>query len=165
MGSVIMSVLDNQSYWTETMANFNHGRNALHLAVLVEPYLEYLLEGKKTIETRFSLTKQAPYQKIEKGDVIMLKRPGGPVVGLCEVDSAWFYHLNSSSWRTINEDFFHEICVQDPDFWHKKKSANYATLIRIKMPLRIRPMEYIKRDRRGWVVVVPPNRQERLYPR
>ena len=35
----------------------------LHLGIFTEPYLTYMLDGKKTIESRFSKNKIAPYNQ------------------------------------------------------------------------------------------------------
>src|SRR5438105_96656 len=64
---------------------------AIHLAVFIEPFLQYILDGKKTIETRFSSVRCAPYERVRSGDIILLKRTGGPVVGICQIRNAWFY--------------------------------------------------------------------------
>jgi len=63
----------------------------IHLAVLVEPYLSLILDGKKTIESRFSINRHAPFEQVQRGDVLILKRSSGPIEGLCTVSDAWFY--------------------------------------------------------------------------
>jgi hypothetical protein len=55
----------------------------LHLAIFREPYLTSIMEGKKTIETRFAKRPCAPYQRISAGDIIVLKRASGGIVGIC----------------------------------------------------------------------------------
>jgi hypothetical protein len=57
--------------------------NRLHLAVFIEPYLSFIFEGTKTIESRFNMRKQAPFGQVSAGDVLLLKRSGGPVCGVC----------------------------------------------------------------------------------
>ena len=52
----------------------------LHLAVLKEPYLEFILKGEKTVESRFSIRRRAPYKRVEKGDVVILKQQSGNVL-------------------------------------------------------------------------------------
>jgi hypothetical protein len=130
---------------------------AIHLAVLVEPYLNYILHGQKTIETRFSANRCAPFQRVEPGDVILLKRTGGPIIGICQARYAWFYNLEPNSWREI-KSHAREICADDPLFWESRKDASYATLIRIHNVESISPISVEKRDRRGWVVVQEPIR-------
>ena len=146
----------------ENIWRFDKHLNALHLAIMTQPYLDYVLEGKKTIESRFSIHRYAPYNQIMKGDTILLKEPGGPVIGLCEVADAWFYRLSSKSWKLIENEFFREICVDDPQFWRERRSATYATLIRVIRARRIIPTRFQKRDRRSWVVLIPFHAQRNL---
>jgi hypothetical protein len=125
----------------------------IHLAVFVEPFLSYVLDGSKTIESRFGITRQAPYRRVRTGDVILLKRVGGPVVGLCRVGQAWFYQLDPASWKFIRERFAIAMCAQDPGFWKSRESASYATLLQVRDVLPIDALSWPKRSRQGWVVV------------
>lgn len=143
-----------ESYLTQ-LTTSNSAQFALHLAILVEPYLQFVLDGKKTVESRFSTRRFAPYRSIDKGDIILLKRSGGPIVGMCLVDYAWFYRLDPRSWQTIKEGFTNALCAQDPTFWKDRESASYATLIRIQHVRSIAPIKWVKRDRRGWVILLP----------
>ncbi|MBE9111941.1 ASCH domain-containing protein [Nodosilinea sp. LEGE 07298] len=135
---------------------------SLHLAIFVEPYLQFVLEGKKTIESRFSTRRFAPYDQVEKGDVILLKRSSGPILGICQVAYPWFYQLEPDSWASIQKDFAEALCAQDPEFWKQRESASYATLIRIQHVKSIAPIKYVKRDRRGWVVLQDRAKQLKL---
>jgi len=71
-------------FWEPYLGPLSDGRStfALHLAVMVEPFLSYMLEGRKTIESRFSVKRTAPFNRIHPGDVILLKKAGGPVVAI-----------------------------------------------------------------------------------
>ncbi len=135
---------------------------ALHLAILVEPYLQFILDGKKTVESRFSTRRYPPYKSVYRGDVILLKQSGGPIVGVCQVADAWFYHLDTTSWKTIKEEFAQAICAQDPLFWKDREHASFATLIRMKHVRSLMPIQYTKRDRRGWVILQAANEQLRF---
>ena len=125
------------------------------MAILTEPYLQYILEGRKTIETRFSISRMPPYKQVNEVDIILLKESGGPIIGVCEVSKAWFYRLDKKSWREIKEQFYFEISVEDSKFWEAKRAATYASLMRIRNAIRIEPITYVKRDMRPWVVLVP----------
>ncbi|WP_322354277.1 ASCH domain-containing protein [Dehalococcoides sp.] len=143
-------------YWQERLGKFllnGSNPNAIHLAIFVEPYLKFILEGKKTVESRFSSNRCAPYQKVQVGDILLLKRSSGPIVGLCEVSSVWFYKLDPESWENIKKEFAKDLCVQDPNFWENRKHALYATLMRIQNVLSIAPANISKYDRRGWVLL------------
>jgi len=127
----------------------------LHLAVLIEPYLKYILEGKKTVESRFSKNRIAPYGNIQKHDVILLKRSGGPIVGVCQVSNVWYYQLEPKSWQEIRDEFTQMLCAQDPEFWSQRESAEFATLMSLRNVFKIQPTKFSKKDRRGWVVLKP----------
>jgi hypothetical protein len=46
---------------------------ALRLAVLREPFLGLMLSGRRTLESRFSRNRIAPYRAIRPGDVVALQ--------------------------------------------------------------------------------------------
>ena len=136
----------------------------IHLAVLVEPYLSLILEGKKTIESRFSVNRHAPFEQVEKGDIIILKKSSGPVVGICKVADAWFYRLDPATWPEI-ESYAAALCMDDSLFWKEKRGASYASLMRIEGIVRVPSFDIDKLDPRGWVVLhnAVPRRQECLF--
>jgi hypothetical protein len=152
----VQNVVRGDKYWEDYMGRLStNGATpfSLHLAVMVEPFLRFMLDGTKTVESRFSVNRCAPYGRVGKGDVILLKKSGGPIVGLCAITYAWFYQLDPASWRTIRDEFGKAICAQDPAFWQERQSANYATLMRVRHVRTITPIKFEKRDRRGWVVL------------
>lgn len=125
----------------------------LHLAIFVEPYLSFILEGKKTVESRFSSVRCAPYARVRSGDVILLKRAGGPVSGLCFVNSAWFYELDRNTLGEIRQKFSDQICPAESTFWTSREGTSFATLISLTDVKRVPEFSVHKRDRRGWVVL------------
>ena len=135
------------------LLKFGEHKRSIHLAVLVEPYLQYIIDGDKTVESRFSANRCAPYQKVKTGDLVLLKRSGGPVVAFCEVSHAWYYELDPGSWHEIRKEFATALCAQDPEFWKSRERAEFATLMRIKDVTPVVPFSCSKRDRRGWAVV------------
>lgn len=128
-------------------------RVGVHLGVFVEPYLEAILDGRKTIESRFALHRCAPYRQVTSGDVILLKRSGGPVVGIAQALDPDFYRLGPGDIEAIRLEHAEELYALDDEFWSARSSKRYATLIRLKDPLRIEDMRVDKRDRRGWVTL------------
>ncbi len=139
----------------DTLTKTDNLGAVVHLAILVEPYLSYILDGQKTVESRFSVNGCAPYRRVQKGDIIILKRAGGPVVGLCEVAQFWDYALEPHSWQEIRQQFTRALCAQDPEFWNDRQAAAFATLIRITHVTELAGVKCAKRDRRGWVVLTP----------
>jgi len=127
----------------------------IHLGVFVEPFLGYVLDGTKTVESRFSVNRCAPYGRVGNGDVILLKESGGPVVGLANVRTVWSYLLDPSTWRDIRTQFAKALRIQDPEFWARRSKSEYATLMAIDQVFAVEPVEWEKHDRRGWVVMQP----------
>ena len=125
---------------------------SVHLAIFNQPYLGFVLEGRKTIESRFSANRCAPYRQVSKGDVLLLKSAGGPIVGICLVENVWFYDLDPASWKDVKR-FANDLCAHDPAFWSSREHANFATLMRVTHPTAIEAVGCEKRDRRGWVVL------------
>lgn len=139
--------------WEDRLAALPYTTVGLHLAIFVEPYLSYVLAGRKTIESRFSKRRCAPFGRVCRGDILILKRSSGPIVGLCEVGDVWFYHLDAASLRAIRASFTDALCAQDTTFWRDRAAASYATLMRVSSVRACDPIDYVKRDRRGWVIL------------
>jgi predicted transcriptional regulator len=135
---------------------------SLHLAVFVEPYLSFILDGRKTIESRFSVRPMPPFGCVDAGDVVLLKESGGPVVGAFTATAAWDYRLDPATWHELRRDFAVALCAQDA-FWEEREGAEYATLIQVSHPRRLPSVSIPKRDRRGWVVVADRNWNDRLW--
>jgi hypothetical protein len=124
----------------------------LHLAVVLEPYLGFILDGSKQIESRFSRNGCAPFERVAGGDLILLKRSSGPVVGFCRVSEVWDYRLTPGSLGSIRDRFGAAIRPQ-AGFWEQRHDAAYATLMQISDVRPLPDLAIPKRDRRGWVVL------------
>ena len=131
-----------------------------HLAILTQPWLDLILEGKKTIESRFTKIRCAPYGKIDTGDVVYLKESGGPVKGqftVCEVET--YTDLTSEMRHEINRRYHRHIFV-DPlfqGFWEKWYASKYATLIHVDNVIAYQnPFSFQKKDAQAWIVLNKP---------
>lgn len=154
----VKRAVKGDQFWEAYLRPLWSGRRcpfSVHLAVFVEPYLGFLLEGRKTIESRFSAMRCPPYRRVKRGDVLLLKVSGGAVVGLCQVGQTWFYRLDPRSWQTIRKEFTQALCAQDSGFWDSRETASFATLMQVENVRRMGPIPWEKRDRRGWVVLRP----------
>lgn len=125
----------------------------IHLAVMVEPFLSYILDGTKTIETRFSKNLIPPYRRISPGDLVFLK--AGPVVAAFRSSSVECVDLDDHERMRLREKYSKEICADDA-FWEERDDRNYATLIGIEDVQRLTPVPVPKHDRRGWLVLRTP---------
>lgn len=125
---------------------------ALHVAIFQEPFLTWVLEGKKRVESRFSQNQVAPFGAIAEGDAVLIKRVSGPLVGICHVNAAWSYRLDPATWSFIRTRFSELLCAEGEDFWNDRKDARFATLISIDHVSPLPDISYPKTDRRGWVI-------------
>lgn len=149
----VLAAAEPQPAWVEVIEQLLQGRDrGVHLAVLVEPYLQFVLDRTKTVESRFSRRRCPPFGRVSEGDVILLKRAAGPVIGLCTVSDVWSYHLDP---RTLTEirDRFGAALQPQGGFWEDRREAAFATLMRIEGAQTLPDIRVPKRDRRGWVVL------------
>jgi len=134
----------------------------VHLAVFAEPFLGFLLAGQKTVESRFSVHRHAPFGCVRAGDIVLVKESGGPVVAIAEVSEVWYYELDANARHVIRSRFGRQLCVE-PEFWESKADSCYATLMQFARIDRLPPIPCLKRDRRGWVVLRSSGEQRDLF--
>ena len=150
---------DGHSFWEPYLEQLSASGPipfSVHLAVLLEPYLRYILNGSKTVESRFSKNRIAPYNAVKSGDVILLKKAAVRTLsGICVVRSVWFYQLDLHTWDLIRTRFSSALRAENPTFWDKRQAAHFATLMRIDEVSPLPPIDVPKRDRRGWVILYP----------
>lgn len=139
--------------WADVIREVESGSRGLHLGVFVEPFLGYIFDGSKTVESRFSVHRCPPWGRVHAGDLVLLKASGGPVVGICQLGQVWSYRLEPATWAHIRAEFTNSLRAQDPAFWASRGRASYATLMRVNHVARFAALACNKRDRRGWVVL------------
>jgi hypothetical protein len=125
-----------------------------HLAIFVGSAIDDIISGRKTIESRFSLSRILPYAQIAKDDVILLKKSGGDVIGKVLADNVLYYdNLTPESIAILRKEYNRELCASD-NFWFTKSKSRFGTLIFLKNPERfLVPIKIHKTDRRPWVVL------------
>ena len=133
-----------------------------HLCIFPPGWIELILEGDKTIESRFSKVKCAPFRKVHEGDVVFMKESGGFVKGQFTVAKVQTFQ-DMTTWQTtdIFQRYRNEIFVsyspRYPSLPEKWLESKYATLIHIADPVAFHtPFAFPKRDRRAWVVLEHP---------
>lgn len=124
----------------------------IHLGVFSEPCLTYMLEGKKTIESRISRKRQAPYQKISPDDVVVVKKSGGGIVAYFTIKEIQFIDLNEVDIHEIKNKYNNGLCVSDA-FWEAKKDSSYATLMFLDKLVQLEPFKINKCGMQTWVVL------------
>lgn len=152
----LIEQLKDDSQWGNTIEKMLVDTSVgIHLAIFNEPFLSLVYSKEKKIESRFSMNKISPFDKVRKGDVIILKESGGLVTGVFVAGEVKFYHgLNKEILEQIELTYGKEICSEyDKNFWKNRTKAKYATLIEVKKVKKIPPFKSEKNDRSGWSIL------------
>lgn len=124
----------------------------IHLAIFAEPYLSYMLDGRKTIESRFSKNKIAPYNSISKDNIVLVKKSGGDILAYFKVKDVLFFDLEKEAIDKIRVKYENELCVSD-EFWSVKANSRYATLIFIDKLVSLERFHINKKGMQTWIVL------------
>ena len=131
-----------------------------HLAILSQGWIELILNGTKTIESRFSKARSAPFGKVNAGDVVFMKESSGLVKGTFRVGKVesfenltigGIYDLYEKHRDAVFANVYpFSILNFPPDKWTESR---HCTLIHIAEKLEFNtPFAIHKRDPRAWVV-------------
>lgn len=129
--------------------------SAAHLAVFVEPFLGFVLDGTKIVESRFSVSRHAPYQSVKSGDVILIKAASGPIVAVCVAACALDFRITDARvLDTLRLRYGRHLRAEFDDFWDQRRTSRFATVVELGGVWRLEtPLPCPKKDRRGWVVL------------
>lgn len=132
----------------------------LHLAIFNEPFLELLINGQKTIESRFSINRTSPFRKVTTGDIVFIKKSGGDVCGYFIVGKVYYYDSPTAKVLSdIKDKFSHRICsTAVQDFWDDRAMAKCVSLFEVIHVKKISPFKIDKRDRTAWAPIVLSNK-------
>ncbi len=124
-----------------------------HLVILKKKYLDLILSGEKTVESRFTRTRKEPFGSIDAGDRLFLKYSSGPVCAVAKVKRAEnFENLTTSEIRKLKKLYNHLIRA-DSDYWKQKRKSKVGVLVWIDGVKPIEPFDIDKKDWRAWVVL------------
>lgn len=131
-----------------------------HLAIFDLETIKIIFSGKKTIESRFSQGKIAPFGQINIGDLVYIKAPGKDILGQFKVKKVIsFEGLDGVDWDMIKLKYGKGLTLgnkeKDRQFFEKHLNAKYATIIYIGQVEQFitSPIRIQKKDLRGWVVL------------
>jgi ASC-1-like (ASCH) protein len=124
-----------------------------HLVILKKPYIDAVLAGRKTIESRFYQTKHKWLTQIKPGDKLFLKLSSGPVMATSTAASVMaFDNLDRRQIAELKEKYNGEI-LGDEQYWQGKMNSRFGILVRLKDVKPIAPRFIRKNDWRAWVVL------------
>lgn len=136
-----------------------------HLAVSTQPWLDLILDGHKTIETRISKVKMPPFQSIDIGDHVIMKESGGPIKGAFEVERVETFQSESNLDDLVFDEIYRKDCLNIfglPEVAYAYRrfiqqkwcNSKYATFLYVTNVRQFHPTIPIKKnDRKSWVIL------------
>lgn len=127
-----------------------------HLAILHRRYLDAILTGDKTVESRLSKNRCAPFERVEQGDLIYFKESSGPVRA-CAMVASVEYHEDLTPAAVGRLERAHNGSVRgEREYWLLKREARYATLIWLEEVREIDDWPVVPTmNGRGWLCLGP----------
>jgi hypothetical protein len=110
----------------------NHRGPINHLVILRPPYLDMILTGNKTVESRLSRRRHPAATRCVPGDVLYLKRTGGDIEGRATVARLDVYaDLDPAALRHLAEEWAGRVAATEPDDWYQriKHDARHALFL------------------------------------
>ena len=124
-----------------------------HIAILRQPFFDMVLNGEKTIESRWSMNKIAPYKKVQVGDEILLKLTGQPVTATAKVKDVKYYELTLEIVEDIRIKYGKQIGTDKFEDWKATLQKKYCTLISLEEVKTIEPIEVPRSNGAGWIIL------------
>jgi len=124
-----------------------------HVAIMKKAWklTEKILSGEKTIESRWYMSKIAPWNRIKKGETVYFKNAGEPITLKAEVEKVTQYPTLTP--QVIKELLSRyggkgDICITDLEKTYRLcQSKRYCMLIFLKKPEKVKPF---KIDKKGY---------------
>jgi hypothetical protein len=124
----------------------------IHIAIVDSHTAHLILQGKKHIETRFSINKHIPYGRISEGEIIFIKISGGPIVGVMQAERVCFYaDLNVDDVNDLKSEY-NDLIQAKNEYWKQKRTSRFATFIYLSNIEQTEPFWLNKKDRSGWCI-------------
>lgn len=111
-----------------------------HVAIITADVLAALQAGTKRIETRFTRTRRAPFDRVLPAERIWFKPRGQRIAGFSQVSFVkQFTDLTPARIADLRRRFNH-LVVASPGYWRARKFARYAVLIGLT-PFTAQPID------------------------
>ncbi len=124
-----------------------------HIAIFRQPFFDMIISGEKIIESRWSNRKIAPYKKVQKGDLILLKESGKDVTALAVAKKILFFELTLEKAEEIKNFYGEKIGIRKFSNWNQIKHKKYCTLIWLKDVKKIQSQKVKRSNGAGWIVI------------
>lgn len=138
-----------------------------HIAIMKKNWglIPKILNGQKTIESRWYQTKRLPWNNVKIGDTVFFKNSGEPVIVRANVSRIiQFQDLTPSKVKEILLEYGKSDGIDEleiPTFFERFKNKKYCILVFLKKPQKITPFEINKKgfgSQSAWLIVNDINR-------
>lgn len=103
-----------------------------HVAILLPRYIDLILCGRKTVESRLTTRLLPPFATVRTGDFIHCKASGGPYRAMARAGRIWYFdRLTPTRVERLRQRFDRRVCGE-ADYWHAKRESRYATFIELR---------------------------------
>ena len=126
------------------------------MAIVSASYARAILDGRKTIESRFSRDRRAPWGRVRRGDRVWVKVSGGPVVADCTVRRViQFADLTADQLADARRQWG-ALVVAPAAYWNQRRHKRFGVLIWLGKPRPPRQAPRIDRQYgAGWITLTP----------
>ena len=130
-----------------------------HVAILKRPYIDLILAGKKSVESRLYRTPKPPVDVLREGELIHLKESGGPfraVAVAAKVEQ--FTDLTPRRMRELQREYGPAVCAE-PGYWEQRRDTRFAVFATLSF-VSEEPTgpSYVANAYQAWHVVPDANR-------
>jgi len=121
-----------------------------HVAIMKKSWglTEKILTGEKKIESRWYVSRRAPWDRVKKGDIVYFKNSGESVKIRASVENvSQFDNINPARVRAILKKYGKADGIEReriPEFFKRFKDKKYCVLVFLKNPKRIKEFEINK---------------------
>lgn len=119
------------------------------------PYLDRIIDGTKTVESRFHKIRNAPLDTVSGGDLVVFKPAGHAAGHVAGVRRASYLDLAETPLEVVRSTWQDAIADTTDEFWSARAHARWVSLVEIDWVRSIPAVTLHKRDRRGWVTYGP----------
>ncbi len=119
-----------------------------HVAIMNKRWklIPKILDGSKTIESRWYVNRIKPWNSINVGDKIFLKNAGEPITASAVVSKVLqFDHLDKYTFKEIMDKYAEDIQLLSREYDEYYQSKNYCILIFLENVRSVEPFDVSKK--------------------
>jgi hypothetical protein len=115
------------------------------------PFLNLIVAGRKTVESRFHRQRRTPLFSAKPGDVVIFRQSGRPASVAAVLGDTYYLEIAEFGIDQIRATWAPRIGCDDDDFWAARSDARWVSLLLLDSVFSIPPQPLYKRDRQAWV--------------